>query len=208
MKNQNNLSAPLTPARGLRFAALAAVLLLAAGCSSLPQSASTQLKDDSQLVADPKNENARSFRAAAPLERFGAIRVEPVVIAPTAGELTAEQSTKLKERLAESLRAATANLKRGAGEDLVITATVLNATLGNPGANVPAAALLGLGVDMGGVIVELEARGAVTGERIAAARYFEAGKPWQFTANFSSIGHALKGAEKAAERFAQLLASK
>jgi len=77
---------------------------------------------------------------------------------------------KLKERLAESLRAATANLKRGAGEDLVITATVLNATLGNPGANVPAAALLGLGVDMGGVIVELEARGAVSGERIAAAR--------------------------------------
>jgi len=77
MKNQTNNSALLMPARGLRIAALAAVLLLAAGCSSLPQSASTQLKDDSQLVADPKNENARSFRAAAPLERFGAIRVEP-----------------------------------------------------------------------------------------------------------------------------------
>jgi hypothetical protein len=43
--------------------------------------------------------------------------------------------------------------------------------------------------------------------RIAAARYVEAGRPWQFSANFSAIGHALKGAEKAAERFGKLLAS-
>lgn len=208
MKNQINDSVSSTPARGLLVAALAAVMLLASGCSSLPTSMVTQFKDESQLAADPKNENARTYRASRSLADVGAIRVEPVVISATAGKLTGEQRIKLRERLRERLKLATVNHKRASGEDLVITATVVAVGLGNPAANVTSAALLGVGVDLGGVIVELEARGAISGERIAAARYIEKGKPWQLTANFSGIGHALNGVDKAAVRFGQLLAAK
>jgi hypothetical protein len=208
MKNKLPSSALSTPARGLRFAVLGAVLSLAAGCSSLPQSAGTQLKDETQLAADPANENVRSYRAETSLASFGIVRVEPTVILPTAGALTPEHRSKLDERLTAALRKAATKRQPGPGEDVVITATVVAVAVGNPGANVPAMALLGLGVDMGGLIVELEARGATTGRRIAAAHYREAGKPWQFTANFSAVGHALKGADKAAERFGQLLGSK
>jgi hypothetical protein len=207
MKNQNDSTLAPVPNRGLYLAALAS-LLLAAGCSSLPRDTATQLKDSAQLAADPTNEHARTFRAPTPLAPLGAVRVEPVMLAESAGELSPEQRVKLTARLAEALQKATAKRNAGAGEEVVITAQIVSVALGNTGANVASAALLGLGVDLGGVIVELEAHGAKSGVRIAAARYVEAGRPWQFSANFSAIGHALKGAEKAAERFGELLASK
>jgi hypothetical protein len=207
-----NQSVSAKPARGPALAVLAALLLLAAGCSTLPQNQNTQLRDPVQLAADPANENIRTFRAAAPLATFGGVRVEPVAFAATPGELTPEQRTKLGERLATALRKEIAGAMpaggAAGGEDLVITSTIVAVEVASTGANVAGFALLGLGLDMGGVIIELEARGARSGERIAAARYVEAGRPWQVKANFSAIGHALTGTEKAAERFARLLAAK
>lgn len=208
MKNKLPSSALSTPARGLRLAVLGAVLLLAAGCSSLPQGSRTQLKDEAQLAVDPANENSRRYRDDTALASLGSVRVEAPLILPTAGELTPEQRTTLEDRLTAALRKFATNRSAGTGEDVVISATVITVAAGNPGANVPAMALLGFGVDMGGLIVELEARGATTGRRIAAAQFRETGKPWQVAANFSAIGHALTGADKAAERFGQLLAGK
>jgi len=187
------------------------LLLLAPGCSSLPQNQSSLLRDPEQLAQDPANRNFRTFRASAPLAAFGGVRVEPVAFATMPVELAEDQRHKLSERLATALRrevAATLPEGRAANhQDLVITSTVVAIELASTGANVAGFALLGLGLDMGGVIIELEARSATSGERIAAARYVEAGRPWHVKANFSAIGHALTGTDKAAARFAQLLAA-
>lgn len=192
--------------------AILAAALLAGGCSSLPQNGKTQLHDSAQLSVDPENKNLRAFRGAAPLSAFGRSRIEPVSFAADLTGLTPEQREKLAERLASALRERVAEAMP-AGDasgrnELVVTSTIVAVETSSTAANVTGFALFGLGLDMGGTIVEFEAHDALTGERIAAARYVEAGRPWQVGANFSAIGHALAGVEKASSRFAALLGAR
>jgi hypothetical protein len=70
MKNKIHPSAHSTPAHGLGFAVLGAVLLLAAGCSSLPQSSHSQLKAW-QLAANFSAIGHALTGADKAAERFG-----------------------------------------------------------------------------------------------------------------------------------------
>lgn len=194
--------------RGSLVLLVGALTLATAGCSSVSKVQTVTLPNAEQLASDAANPNARVFRGPQARANFQQVEIAPITFAEEP-ELAAEQKNELTQRLASALveaTKATAGSPAG-GDRIVVVAKILAVDLANPGTNVFTAAILGAPVDMGGLVVEIEARSVATGERIAAARYVEAGKPWHFKANFSALGHALRAADRVAEQFGRLLAT-
>lgn len=196
----------VSQSRPALFGAFLLGLVLVTGCSTVSKVTTTQLQSPDELAVDPADKAARIYRNAQPLQAFGAVRLEPVRYTGEAEDLNATEQTELVNRLTESLRKALGDVAgfSDAG-DLLVRATIVKADKANPTANVFSTLILGAPVNLGGVIVELEAVSVRTGERVAAARYVEAGRPWHLKSSFSPLTQAELGLDRSASRFTALL---
>jgi len=197
----------ISQSRQALLVALITGLVLMTGCSTVSKVTTTQLESPGELAVDPANKDARIFRNRQPLQAFRAVRFEPVRYTGGADDINAAEQAELVARLTESLRKTLGEeIVFSISGDLAVRATIVKADKANPTANVFSTLILGAPVNLGGVVVELEAVSVRSGERVAAARYVEAGRPWHLKSSFSALTQAQQGLDRAATRFTELLA--
>ena len=188
----------------LTLATAFAITTLSA-CSSIPlPSQPSSIDSQTPLILSTDGE-AKQFRAS------GDLKIANVII-ETPRWLGAE-SVADKDEIKEVTTRFQLDLQRlikvtaAAGQTVTIKATITEGKTVSPMLNMVTTVLLFVPVDRGGAVVELQAVDQ-TGKVVAAMMYRYSGEIMEFGANFSKTAQIQVAAQRAAERFANLLSGR
>jgi hypothetical protein len=164
----------------------------------------TSIDSQTPLMLSTDGE-AKQFRASGDLKIANAIIETP--------RWLGAESVADKDEIKEVTTRFQLDLQRlikvtaAAGQTITIKATITEGKTVSPVLNMVTTVFLFVPVDRGGAVVELQAVDQ-TGKVVAAMMYRYSGEIMEFGANFSKTAQIQVAAQRAAERFANLLSGK
>lgn len=204
----------LPPAQRIRTPFVLVAALLASACASQVPT-TTALLADTPLVPAEGNANRLSFRSPRfePSNYDGWVldRVTFAVTDQTSSAADQVEQAALILHLEASLdRVLGKHLQRretAGPRTLMVRAAVTGAERANPVVNTITTLAVFAPVTTGGAATEIEARDALTGERLLALAGADNGSPLKdsITASFSRYGHARRALDRQATDFAALV---
>jgi Protein of unknown function (DUF3313) len=206
--NEENTMLPtmLTTRKTLLTLTAAFAITVLSACSTIPLPSEPSSIDGQTPLVLSTDGDAKQFRVR------GDLKIANVVI-ETPRWLGAESladKAEIKEvttRFQLDLQRLIQAAPRADGQAITVKATITEGKTVSPALNVVSTILLFMPVDRGGAVVELQAMDA-SGKVIAAMMYRYSGEIMEFGANFSKTAQIQVATQRAAERFAKLLAEK
>jgi Protein of unknown function (DUF3313) len=199
------LSLNSTHKKLITLATVFAITTLSA-CSTIPLPSQPSAIDREIPLELSSDGEAKQFRASGDL-KIGNVIVETPRWLGAESVADKDEIKEVTTRFQLELQRLIKANARVDGQSITIKATITEGKTVSPALNVMSTLILFLPVDRGGAVVEMQALDQ-TGKVVAAMMYRYSGEIMEFGANFSKTAQIQVATQRAAERFANLMAGK